>query len=1420
MVQSHKNIYCFLSDANNQYYVATKESDGTWTVSTQSTPFPLRNNPKNLTTATTTIGTNKTYFSLNVGVIDPLEFIEDGTAILRERYNVGMRTQEYCYLTVIQFNGVNRYDLVYKGKIDFANKVENIKNGVFTVPTIDDSAWGVLSQKDKNVYSVPCNSTNKKAIRVLFDGITLLNKITYQAIQTTFGHDLSVVLNLFPVSIINQNGDTVDTVVKNASSSVTHFNIVSLRESSDWIFHTYKSINNVRIYGSISFIVQNAQTNSGISIYFCTNFLKDYNIALIGTIPGYSPIINGFQYNFSFDFSWNLDEGEKIFFGAESLNPGHPDLTITTIATNIFIETKTIQSPQVAWGVRSLDLAQQLVNQATDGRFTIGSEFLTNNNRDVILSGDSLRNVKNASIYSSFEDFFKTMDCVYYMAMRSINGNLFIEKATTVYDTSTNIINFEEAQEVNLSPALEYLAGEITIGNRNQDLRHPSGRLEFNCEAKFNTPLINIDSKLEILSPYRLGCYDAQFLILDYLGGSTQDNLGDKSVYMVRIDNQKETVRTTIENFEIVNISNVLLEPLIKTPYSNDLIAYQYPTLTGIAIPSTLINIYCDKVLDGSVTSDSNGNWTYNVVNALSTYTIGVYTGVHIIEATYGTLQDPVSSITITVDISLSPSTSVVYPIDGDEIPNPYPFIYGETSPLNSVSITLDSSFITSVTADNSGKWSYQIPFGSPISEGSHVLDANGAIVNFSVKVNLECPVITYIGSQLDGFPIINNLPLIKGTAKPGSSFNLYLNYISYNALNDTTPIVADADGYWEFQVVPVNYTDPVSGSPIVLAPIRNGQSSISTDLLVKNAYVNVTGYKLERPDYAPITGVTDNTVFNTAYSPKRMLMARFPLFAGMLSGGKITYQSSSKNGNLVTSLIGGETIHENTDELYSSLGTPIALLEYANIKVSTKKSFVNILKDFNNGGVMLFTFKGNIVPVLPIGKLSMNNMFDSTKELQCLVAPTISYTTLLSLYKTGLKIEVMNGAIYHSDYNSLHAVEINYPDNPKYNQVGIYEDWFENRNSFWDTNPEYIQKYNTCDVIVDQIISNGILSIYLDVYRCIDAKVIDTIEYTPISPNPLSVGDVRQAEIDFSNYPEDQYFFVIRSRAATNLNVVVSGITSHTVQSIFSGNMKVGDVVYISYTINGTTYNFISTILSSWISSPISFLVTDFYNKMTVSGLFISIVLSSFSGSGLDTITADVGTGNTVSFSWSSANERNSAITERVQTKVNWDKTILIESSNSSDFIEAFFSSGFSTKIRVEGIVEKLDFDVNIDTAKDDISNSKLLYSTVDKKRLIRYGNARGIPDYLSLKISMAMSLDQFKTERVQYVLAETPEKSEAVNGHPMFYYTAKVFIQNSVRGAIFPGKATFDRDLLPISVDPTAFGLPAGSTLNINVE
>ena len=1173
-----------------------------------------------------------------------------------------------------------------------------------------------------------CSPTNPKAVGVLFDGVTLKDDITFQSVAATFntsynhGHERGTI----PLALINQSGDSYGVITNgqavnplhgDSSEAVTDLNTGLIQ----FLYNNKYSSEPITISGSISLILHNTDyfINKGNFIVRLATYLHPFSTGSGDPLDIYNEnitisIIGNLTITASFNKTITLDTSEYLYLIYDFTNPHlHEATTITVISSNITITTKTKSQPQLCYGLRALDLLQALVSKATRNKYTIQSNYFTENNNDICLSGDAIRQVNNAYIQSSFADWFKSFDAEYHLALRIINGVLWIEPATSVYASGNDIFELGEIRDLILTPAIDYLANEVKVGSPKQDYRHSNGRYEFNSTNSFSLPVTTVQKVIDLTTKYRTDSYGISFLILDYQGESSKDNLGDTDVFMVKLSNTKGTATTPVETFVSLTMDNAPTAPYIQYPQTGTCITNDKPTIRGMATPSTLINIYADHTLDGSTTSDSTGAWSYTIATALQSYayttnpdgTINViHTGQHVIDATFTDDAGIVNTTNITVDTTRTTATTLITPDGSVSLYNNKPFLKGVAQTSTTVTITIDGTVAGTTTADGSCLWFFQCGL---LLDGLHNIDINGIVTAITVipRSSITYPLIT---SFLDGFTETNNLPTITGVAMPNVTVQLWLNYIPETMLGQT---VSDGHGNWSFTVLPQLL--PIN-PPIPYIP--NGSNIISTGLVNNVVLLDITGYLPNKPLYSEIDGVIDNTIFNTEYSPKRMLLNRGAFWKSIfyqLQNKQIVFEASDKNALLKT-VLNGVTVQENTSINISDLpDNPLFLPIKAKFKTQVNSTFNEIFYNFSSGGYLHGTYKGNDLFLMPIGQMTQANITDEVQEWELLLSPLNTLNNISKLSKSGLTVQLMQNAISHSDYNELHFVQYNYTKDAKYNTFDMYQEWFKNRNPLYVSQPDYYQKIQTCDITVDQIVSNNLANLNLKIYNNATGVLVDTIVYTSVSSQPTISPDITQeAAITWNSYGAGTYFVVMCIDATPLL------------------------------------------------------------------------------------------------------------ISEKVIVQDIWSNTILIESSSSVNKDNIFYSTGFVSKMRIEGLVTNWTPEIVTYQNKDEIGNNQMLHSIPSRKKSIYFGDVMGLPDWAAIKVGLLIQNDTLLIEGQQYVmLADSKMERNDNEGYPMYYYKID-FEPASNQHGLVAGGVNANLNSVVLVVDASAFGGASDTVIDITIN
>lgn len=280
---------------------------------------------------------------------------------------------------------------------------------------------------------------------------------------------------------------------------------------------------------------------------------------------------------------------------------------------------------------------------------------------------------------------------------------------------------------------------------------------------------------------------------------------------------------------------------------------------------------------------------------------------------------------------------------------------------------------------------------------------------------------------------------------------------------------------------------------------ISIGYSVASTDILVVepvitanlNGTISVTDANLYTPylELGTISGVLDNTVFNTRLTPHNALLGHGRILNSLMlqfNTEKITFGSANKNADLVVTNLAGTALAEKQSEVIANIGTPLFYPFTANFKTRVPVRFAKIMKSIGTGYIK-GTYCGADLYFLPIGQMDAKPAFNEAQVWDMVLAGpeknSLEILYLLSL-EGGFNIDAMGNFIFTSDLNSLHWTKYAYTLPPQYNHYSIHEARQYDRNEGYIQRPVVTQPWQTSDFIPIQCITKGIGQIYVDVYK------------------------------------------------------------------------------------------------------------------------------------------------------------------------------------------------------------------------------------------------------------------------------------------------------------------------------------------------
>ncbi|MDF7652135.1 Ig-like domain-containing protein, partial [Erwiniaceae bacterium L1_54_3] len=240
------------------------------------------------------------------------------------------------------------------------------------------------------------------------------------------------------------------------------------------------------------------------------------------------------------------------------------------------------------------------------------------------------------------------------------------------------------------------------------------------------------------------------------------------------------------------------------------------PTLAGQAEPGTVVSVYDNNTLLGTVTVGADGSWSFTTAalsNGNHSLTVTVTDGA-------GNVSDPTPAFDLTVDAGLPPATSSLEVTDdtgstlvqlenGAYTHDNSPTLSGLAGPNDTITLYNGDVVIGFATADANGQWEFDT---SDLPDGTYAFravatDADG---NDTASATITIIIDTAAPPAADGLQLSNDqsgtpvpvaeggatndkTPVLSGTAEPGSVVTI---------LDGTTVLgtaTVGSDGTWSF---------------------------------------------------------------------------------------------------------------------------------------------------------------------------------------------------------------------------------------------------------------------------------------------------------------------------------------------------------------------------------------------------------------------------------------------------------------------------------------------------------------------------------------------------------------------------------------------------------------------------------------------
>ena len=193
------------------------------------------------------------------------------------------------------------------------------------------------------------------------------------------------------------------------------------------------------------------------------------------------------------------------------------------------------------------------VNEVTKKCCKIENDIVTHllehniNEKYFITSADAIRGIEGAKGVISWKDMFDSLDAMFFIGMQTKDQQIQIVPKNWIWEKNTLLLDVGEVKDLEFStPQAEWIFNKFKIGYENQTYEEQNGREEFNIGLEFESPIISLNSKRDIISKIRADSFGIQDIRWKFGQNKTKDSSSDNDLFIVCA--QKFQGKYTVDN--------------------------------------------------------------------------------------------------------------------------------------------------------------------------------------------------------------------------------------------------------------------------------------------------------------------------------------------------------------------------------------------------------------------------------------------------------------------------------------------------------------------------------------------------------------------------------------------------------------------------------------------------------------------------------------------------------------------------------------------------------------------------------------------------------------------------------------------------------------------------------------------------------
>lgn len=239
------------------------------------------------------------------------------------------------------------------------------------------------------------------------------------------------------------------------------------------------------------------------------------------------------QVTIDMDISMNVNEELHLIYSFDYEPSEHHYYGCLGDAPMITFKAKdsTIDLPVVT-PLKLLNRILKSINGGQDGLTgTIESDARLNNT--VLVAAESIRGMKNAKLYTSFNKFKEWMSAEFgFVPVIGEKSVSFVHRSSLFTDKTVKVL--EDVTDFELSVDAGNIYSRVNVGYDKVDYESVNGKDEFRFTQQYTTGVNVVDGSLNLISPYRADAYGMEFLA-SKRGEDTTDSESDNDVFMVGV---------------------------------------------------------------------------------------------------------------------------------------------------------------------------------------------------------------------------------------------------------------------------------------------------------------------------------------------------------------------------------------------------------------------------------------------------------------------------------------------------------------------------------------------------------------------------------------------------------------------------------------------------------------------------------------------------------------------------------------------------------------------------------------------------------------------------------------------------------------------------------------------------------------------